>query len=112
MLCLTFWAAILSLSLSACSNYTPPLLTLTQLDIKNNQANDVKITKYNKETCRLELEAGPSYPIMGSSSPLHGAICLTKDEYAKLRDSLESECKNANEKQKAKDVHAANNRRL
>lgn len=109
---LTFWAALLSLSLSACSNYTPPLLTLTQLDITHNQANDLKITKYNKKTCQLELESGPSYPIMGASSPLQGAICLTRAEYIKLRDSVEAECKNENEKQKAKDVNAAYDRRL
>lgn len=40
---------------TACSK-TPPKVTLHQLDLKNQVANPFKITKYNRETCSLDIE--------------------------------------------------------
>ena len=100
---LTFWAVLL-ISLSNCKGYTPPLVTLNQIDTIHNQVNPFKITKYDKVSCKLELEPQPSYPLMGAASPLMGGVCLTKEDYAKIKDSVEAEC--INNKPKANNVNA------
>lgn len=80
------------LLLSACGKYTPPKVTLNQLDLKNQVVNPFKITKYNKETCSLEIEDQNPFPL--SNMTLHGAICLTPEDYTKLKASVKTECEN------------------
>lgn len=90
---LTFLAVLL-ISLSSCKGYTPPEVTLNQLNTRDGVANPFKIVKYDKKDCSLTLEAQEPFSIVGANSPLMGGVCLTKEDYAKLRDSVEAECKN------------------
>ncbi len=69
-----------------------PKVTLHQIDTVHNQANPFKITKYNKETCQLELEAQEPFPLLGPQ--LHGGVCITKEDYARIKVYLKSECEN------------------
>ena len=69
-----------------------PLVTLNQLDTVHGVANPFKITKYNEDSCQLEIEDQPPFPIM--SNQLHGAICVTKEDYAKLKTKIKTDCEN------------------
>lgn len=69
-----------------------PLVTLNQLDTVHGVANPFKITKYNKDSCELEIEDQEPFPIM--SQQLHGAICVTKEDYAKLKTKIKTDCEN------------------
>lgn len=87
----------LNLFLVGCAG--TPLVTVNQLDTVHNKANPFKITKYNEQTCKLELEALPSFPILGPQ--LHGAYCLTDKDFAKYKAHFQAECKHRNENQAA-----------
>ena len=78
-----------------------PKVTLHQIDTVHNQANPFEITKYNKETCELELEEKESFQLVGPNSPLHGGVCLTATDYARLKTKVKSDCENA----KVKNAH-------
>ncbi len=69
-----------------------PLVTLNQLDTVHGVANPFKITKYNEDSCQLEIEDQQPFPIM--SKQLHGAICVTKEDYAKLKSKVKTDCEN------------------
>lgn len=69
-----------------------PKVTLHQLDTKHNQANPFKITNYNEDTCKLEVEEQTSFPILGPE--LHGGFCVTAEDFTKIKTHMESECKN------------------
>ncbi len=101
MLRLTFLAALL-ISLNGCGKKLP-LVTLNQLDIKHDVVNPFKITKYNEETCKLELQSQPSYQLSatadGKASPLQGGVCLTPADYTKWKSFLEAECENNKDRQ-------------
>jgi hypothetical protein len=62
------------------------------LDLKNQVSNPFKITKYNKETCSLEIEDQDPFPL--SNMALHGAICLSPDDYTKYKAWAKTECEN------------------
>ena len=81
-----------SLLFLSCSKY--PFVTLHSLDTKNSVAYRYKITKYNKESCELELEDQPIIPINDVS--LNGAVCVTKEDYSKLQTKAKADCKNDN----------------
>jgi len=70
-----------------------PKVTLHQIDTTHNQANPFKVTKYNKDTCELELEAQEPFPLLGPE--LHGGVCLTAADYAKLKAEIKGDCINA-----------------
>lgn len=78
-----------------------PDLTLHQLDTKHNIANPFHITKYDKDKCTIEVEEQESFPIL--SEKLHGAFCLTKEDFTKLKTKLQTDCKN--QKTQAEDVN-------
>lgn len=82
---------IFSLSSTACDNLKG--LVITQLDTKNNIANQFKITKVDKKSCVIQVEDMPPIPI----SQMHGAFCLNADEFARYKAKLQAECKNENE---------------
>lgn len=69
-----------------------PLVTLNQLDTINNQTNPFRIIKYDKVNCKIEFVEEPSFPIL--SQKLNGAFCLTKEDFAKYKSFVQSECKN------------------
>jgi hypothetical protein len=77
--------------LSSCGGL--PKVTLHQIDTRNNRANPFLITKYNENTCELELQRQPHFPILGPQ--LHGAVCVTREDYAKLQKKAKQECLNA-----------------
>lgn len=77
---------------SGCSKYEPPKITLNQLDLKNQVSNPFKIKKYNRDTCELEFEAQDPQPL--SNMSLHGGVCLTADDYTRLKASVKAECIN------------------
>ena len=80
---------IFSLSNVGCDNLKG--LVITQLDTKNNIANPFKITKVDKKSCKLEVEDMPSHAVLGPE--LHGAFCLSADEFARYKAKLQAECK-------------------
>jgi len=88
------------LSLSSCGDM-PPLVTITQLDTKNNKANPFKVTKYNTKKCVLEIEAQESHDLLDQR--LHGAFCLSAEDFAKYKAHFQSECKNRNAKSTIKE---------
>lgn len=69
-----------------------PKVTLHQIDTVHNQANPFKITKYNHDKCELELEKQDPFPLL--SPKLHGGVCLTKEDYAKIKARLKGDCEN------------------
>lgn len=92
------------LSTSCGKNFPlPPLVSFRQLDLSEKNkplVNSFEITKYNSETCRLELKEGVTTglfdPAPGKKYPfMHGAICLDPLEYTKYRTWAETECVNA-----------------
>lgn len=76
---------------TACSK-TPPNVTLHQLDLKHQVANPFRITKYNKQTCSLDIEDLEPFPL--SNMTLHGAICLSPEDYTKYKAWAKTECEN------------------
>lgn len=84
--------------LFACSGDIP-LVTIHQLDTVNNKSNPLKITKYNMETCKLEGVSQDSIELLGPE--LHGAFCLTKEDFAKYKAHFQAECKNMNEQKRS-----------
>lgn len=83
----------LTVSLLACNRM--PLVTVNQLDTRNNLVNPFKIVKYDMQKCVVMTEDQPSFPILGPE--MHGAYCLTKEDFAKFKKYLQTECKNQNE---------------
>ena len=75
-----------------------PLVTIHQLDTVHGQANPFKITKYNDETCKLEVQSQPSFPI--ESKQLHGAFCVTAEDFAKLKAKAQADCQNSKQNSK------------
>lgn len=90
---------------AACSK-APPKVMLHQLDLKNQVANPFKITKYNRETCSLDIEDQDPFPL--SNMMLHGAICLTPDDYTKYKAWAKTECENEKNSAVASDTNPAN----
>jgi hypothetical protein len=82
---------IFLLSNSACDNLKG--LVITQLDIKNNVANNFKIKKVDTKKCNIEVDDMPSAPL---DMNMHGAFCLSPNEFARYKAKLETECKNKN----------------
>lgn len=78
-----------SLFFFACEKY--PLVTLHSLDTKNSLAYKYKITSYNKEACELILEDQPIIDLTDAS--LDGAVCVTKEDYAKIQARAKADCK-------------------
>lgn len=74
-----------------------PQVTLHQLDTIHNQANPFKITKYDEDNCKLDLDEQASFPIL--SDKLHGAVCLTKEDYSSLKAKVKADCENNKPKQ-------------
>ena len=73
------------------------------MDLKNKLVNPSEITKYNKDTCKAEGIKHPAHGLFdipdGSTMPvLHGAICLTPEDFLKVKTLLETECQNNKEK--------------
>ena len=87
--------------IQGCGFELPPLVTINQLDTKNNLVNPFKITKYNLDTCKLETEEQTSFVLMGPE--MHGAYCLTKEDFAKYKAHFQAECKTRNETKKVED---------
>lgn len=79
-----------SLLIVSCNKY--PLVTLNSLDTTKGISYRYKITNYNKEACELELEDQPSIPLNDPS--LDGAVCVTKEDYAKIQTRAKADCKN------------------
>lgn len=80
-----------------------PKVTLHQLDTVHSVANPFKIKNYNEETCKLETEELPSHPI--NDGELHGGFCLTKEDFAKIKTKLQTDCQ---AKKKEKDGNGVN----
>lgn len=80
----------LVINLSGCGY---PLVTLVQLDTKNNIANPFKITKYDMDKCELVVEEQPSFPIEN----LHGGFCVSAKDAAEWKAKAQSDCKAKNE---------------
>lgn len=73
-----------------------PLVTLHQLDTVHGVANPFKIKKYDQDKCELELEAEEPIQILGPQ--LHGGVCLTKEDYSKLKAKVKADCLNQKQK--------------
>lgn len=69
-----------------------PLVTLNQLDTVHGVANPFKITKYNEDTCELEIVGQPPFPILGEQ--LHGGVCLTKEDFSAMKAKIQADCRN------------------
>lgn len=69
-----------------------PLVTLHQLDTKHGVANPFRITKYNEQTCKLEVVEEESFQIM--SEKLHGGFCVTAEDAAKIKAKAQADCEN------------------
>lgn len=69
-----------------------PLVTLHQLDTIHGVANPFKITKYDDVKCELEIEPQP--PININDGALMGGVCLTKEDYSKLKAKVKADCEN------------------
>lgn len=83
--------------LSSCKGKDLPLVDLNQVDLIHRKVNSFEITKYNKDTCRLELKAAVTTDLFAIAQDkkvplLHGAICLTPEDYTKYKTFLETEC--------------------
>lgn len=84
------FATLLLIFLSSCAGL--PKVTLHQIDTIHSQANPFKITNYNKEICQLELQPKPPFNLIGPE--LHGGVCLTKEDYARIKSYLKAKCEN------------------
>ena len=90
-------SVLATISLSNCAKAPPiPKVTLHQIDTRNDRANPFRITRYNAQTCELELQDETSFRL-SSSKVLHGGVCLTKEDYAALQTAAKTACRNANE---------------
>jgi hypothetical protein len=81
-----------------------PKVTLVQLDTIHNQANPFKVTNYNKDTCKMEVEAQDFFRIvryedMKINEKLHGGFWISAEDVAKLKAYGKTECENAKLKQ-------------
>lgn len=89
---LTIYVTAMSLFLSSCAN-KPPLVKLHTIDVNHNAVNPYQITKYNSDTCQLELKREPAFELFNNMS-INGMICLTPDDYSKVNSWAKTECKN------------------
>jgi len=85
--------------LSSCAKVNLPLVTLNQIDLVNKKVNSNEITKYNKESCKVEGIKHDPYGLFdipqGEKVPkMHGAICLSAEDFLKVKTLLETECQN------------------
>lgn len=78
---------------SSCEKYKP---TIHSLDLPNKVFNRYKVTKFNKDTCQLELADESSISMTDLS--LNGLVCLTAKEYAIKQSEVKAECENAKPK--------------
>lgn len=85
---LTIFATLLLIFLSSCGL---PKVTLHQIDTVHNVANPFRITNYNKETCEIEFEKEAPFPLLGPQ--LHGGVCLTPEDFAKVKEYIKADCK-------------------
>jgi hypothetical protein len=69
-----------------------------QLDTKHGVANPFKILKYDERKCEVKVQEMEPIPLMGPE--MHGAFCLTRQEFAKYKASLKAECLNKRHEQK------------
>ncbi len=81
-----------------------PLLLVDGLDTKNGKANPFQISRYDLDKCQIEVQELPSINILGPE--LHGAFCLRKEEFAKFKAYLQTECKNRHEVEQLKKENA------
>jgi hypothetical protein len=89
MLVKNFLSVSLILFLSGCGDMPK---VIHQLDTKHGVANPMKIVKIDRVKCKIKTEPLPPIPIM--SKEMHGAYCLTSEEAARYKASLEAECLN------------------
>jgi hypothetical protein len=87
---------VLSLLILGCGGGAPPLVTITQLDTKHNKANPFQITKYDLDQCKLVIEERPSFALLGPE--MHGAFCLSAEDFAKYKAHFQAECRRQNER--------------
>jgi hypothetical protein len=85
------FAGLLPIFLSSCGYL--PKVTLHQIDTVHNQVNPFKITRYNEESCELELKAREPFSLL--APVLHGGVCLTSEDYALLQSKIKARCENA-----------------
>ena len=94
---LTMLMMPLTILLTNCAGI--PKVTMYQLDLVNNQVNARRITKYNEQTCKLEVVPEPSFPLFPPGD-MHGAICFTPKDAARIKAKAESDCINARDNKK------------
>lgn len=73
--------------LSSCGGL--PKVTLYQIDSAHNRVNARQITKYNKQSCSIEVQKQPSFPLIGN---MQGAICVSAKDFEKLKAHAKGEC--------------------
>lgn len=81
----------------SCAN-KPPLVTLNQMDVRNNRINPWKVDKYNEETCAMEGHKLSPLPLVvdGKANPdLQKGVYVSWDDYTKLVQYGKTECENA-----------------
>lgn len=83
--------------LSSCKNDEIPPVTLHGIDLRNDKVTPREITKYNKETCRLEGNKHPTQDLHEVNPKtgfpiLHGGTCFTKEDAAKLLTAWQTRC--------------------
>jgi hypothetical protein len=69
-----------------------PKVTLNVLDTKNNIATPYKITEYDENSCEAVAEKQPKIHIL--SPVLNGGVCLSVEDYTKVKSYLQTECEN------------------
>lgn len=82
-----------------CAN--APKVTLYQINTEKNIAKPYKIIEYDTKKCDAVADVAPVIPVL--SPILNGGVCLTMEDYNRVKSHLQSECRKENENRKLKD---------
>lgn len=77
-----------------------PLVTINQIDVKNQKVNPFKVDEYNENTCKVEGHQEPSFHLYHHK--MHGMFCVSAEDAALIKAAWQTECKNRRDERNRK----------